>query len=122
MECERVRESARWRSGRGMYNHAGRFVDDHQVVIFVNNFDWNFFRGESRSRQNGTFNFYLVVGSSLVRGFNDAAVDQNIGVFNQSLQTGATPVFDAGGEKRIETLSGFIVGYRKRQRRILIEY
>ena len=56
-----------WRAGGRMNHHARRFVNDHQIFIFMDDLDRNFFRSNGCSRQRGEFDFYFVVRASLVK-------------------------------------------------------
>ena len=49
-----------------MDHHASRFVDDDQIVVFVNNIDRNIFGREYGGGIGAQFNFDFVVGPNFV--------------------------------------------------------
>ena len=92
-----------------MSDHACGFVHHDEVFVLIDNFDRNIFRHKVSRRQWRKFHFNRIICAELVRSFDDAPVDQDLGVFDQPLQTRAAPTFDLRREKRVEALAcGFV--------------
>jgi hypothetical protein len=102
MKGKRICQSSGLDSRGRMNDQTSRLVYHHHVFIFVNYFDGNFFGQESGRRQDSEISFNLILRLQFVRRFGGAAVDQNLAVIDQALQTRTTPALDLLGEKRIE--------------------
>ena len=88
-----------------MHNHACGFVDDDQILIFVNDFDRDIFGNKVDERQSSQLRVNLIAGAYLVRRFSGATIHDDVAIFDQSLQSGTTAGFDVCGEECVEPLS-----------------
>lgn len=110
MKSQRVGQRPGFSSCARMHNYAGRFVDDDQFVVFIDNIDGNVFGKERRCGQGRQFRFDLIGRSQFVGSFCRAPIDQHVTVFNQALKTCAAPAFNARSEERIESRSRVCFG------------
>src|SRR4030095_2972468 len=103
MESDSVGERAGRSTGGRMYYKSGRFVYDEERFIFVDNIDRNVLGCKSRGHRQAELNFNFIVGAQFVRRLRGFAVDENIFILNQTLQTCATPVVDLRRKVGVET-------------------
>jgi hypothetical protein len=92
---ERVGERARWRAGRGVYNHPGGLVDDHEVFVLEHDRERDLFGHEGGRVCRRQFDLYTVALAQLVRGFGRAPADQHVAVFDEALDARAAPALYA---------------------------
>ena len=78
------------RSGPGMNHHAGRLVDDGEVVVFVDDVEWNLFGdGAQRSTLGRTQDGNAFVAPKLERRFGGSTVQENLFIADQFLHAGS---------------------------------
>src|SRR5271165_4544590 len=98
-------------SRSGMHHHPGWFVDDREIVVFVNNIEGNVFcdcaqRCDLRIAADGD-----LLSTTQPQGrLCDRSVDQRHLLFEQLLHPGAAHVWYLGGQELIEALPGCVVG------------
>ena len=85
-----------------MHHHAGLLVDNDQVLIFVNNVDWNILGNKRFRRRRCQLNLDFIRWSNSVRGFGSLSINQDIGIFDQPMQARATPTFHSRRQKRVQ--------------------
>lgn len=110
MKSQRVGQRSGFSSSAGVHNYAGRFVEDDQVVVFIDHVDGNVFGEERRCGQGRQFRFDFIGRSQFVGSFCCAPIDQHVTIVNQALKTRAAPAFNARSEERIESRSRVCFG------------
>ena len=105
MVGDRICQSSRLDTGAGMHDHAGRFVDNGEVFVLVNNIERDIFRLKSRDRHLDQIDLDDIAIVNFVGRFHRLFVDENVFVNDQPLQTRPRPTVDALCEIGVETLA-----------------
>jgi len=104
---ERVDECAGDRSGAGVNGHAGGFIDDDDVVVFVENVERDGFGLGDDGRALGRFESDFFCAANVLRAFScGSAIDEDEAGFDEFLNAGAGEFGAAGGDKAVETRAG----------------
>ena len=102
-------------AGGGMDNQTGWFVDHNQVVVLVNDIEWDIL-SHRRGRNGGRdFNFVMLARFDPVIGvfYRDVAASRDLchaAFIDQLAQTGAAHVGAGAGQVTVQPLSGLGVG------------
>lgn len=91
-------------------NHAGRFVDDDEVVVFVEDFEGDCFRLGFEGTRGGNLDGDAVAGTDFVAGFGWLVVDERMVVFDELLEKGARAFRHLRLQEPVEPLAAFVVG------------
>ena len=103
MVCESVRECSGVDARCWVDHESGRFVDDYERIVFVNDLDWYCFGSEAGCRGCCEFDFELVVFTQFVRRLVRFAVDENVLSFGHAVQSRAAPANDSRCEKGVQS-------------------
>ncbi len=99
------------RARPGVHHHAGRLVDDGEVVVLVNDVERNVFgHGAQRRRHGIAEDSDGLAALELQRRLGRLAVDQRLLFFQQQLHAGAAGVGELRGEELVEALPGGLGG------------
>jgi hypothetical protein len=94
-------------AGAGVNHHAGRFVDDGEVLVLVDDVEGDVFGdGVEGWRLWGAFDLDGLAAVELVFGLGGFAVDADLLVFDEELDAGATDVGEGLGEVLVEAKIG----------------
>jgi hypothetical protein len=90
-------------AGSGVDHHAGGFVDDGEVLVFVEDFQRDVFGGGvERSGLRGAFNLDGFAAVEFLFGLGGVAVDADLVGFDKELDAGAGDVGERLGQVLIE--------------------
>ena len=104
---ESIGKSAFAIAGTGVHNEAGGFVDHEQVLVFEENPQRNFLRGEGRlGGFFGNFQNHGVPFAENERGFGGGAVHEGASVAYESLQPRSRKIRASGAKETVEPLPG----------------
>jgi hypothetical protein len=106
MKGQRIRQRSPSDTRGRVHDHACRFVDYHEKVIFINDLKRNVFGSKAGEGQRGQFRIDLIVRAQFIGWLRGATVDNHIAVVNQALQSRTTPGLNVFGEKGIKPLTG----------------
>jgi hypothetical protein len=88
-------------------HHAGRFVDDGEVLVLVEDIEGDVLgNGVEGSRLWGAFDLDGFAAVELLLGFGRVAVDADLASLDEKLDAGATDVGDRLGEVLVEAEVG----------------
>jgi len=97
----------RYRTRPGVDHHAGGFVDDGEVFVFVDDIERDVLgEGVERRRLWRAFDLDGLASVELLLRLGGVASDANLFVFNEELDAGAADVGDGLGEVLVEAESG----------------
>ncbi len=71
--------------GTGVHHHARRFIHHHDVVILIEDFEWQFFRLGLECRKTNGRECHCVAGTQNVRGPTRRGVDLNTVLLDPAL-------------------------------------
>jgi len=95
----------------GVDHHAGRFVDDGEVLVFVEDVEGDVFGDGVEGRGVGrAFDFDGLAAAEFMFGLGGLTVDANLSGFDEELDAGAGDVGEGLGEVLVETEIGGGVG------------
>ena len=99
------------RARAGVHHHAGRLIDDGEVVVFVDDVERNIFgHGAQRRRRGVAHDGDGFAAFELERCFRWLAIDQRLLFLQQQLYAGATGVGDLRDEVLVEALASSVSG------------
>ena len=108
---QRIDERAVMIAGAGMHDHAGRLIDDDDVLVFVNNFQINLLRlryGLDRRRHG---DFKNITWFHFIRAvIKFLAVQQQVTALDQLLEAGARIIWRMGCQHLVEAQALVAVG------------
>ena len=84
---ERVGKRPRIDSRAGMNNHACRFVDDDEIVIFKDYVERDRLGDQLDGRRFGQINFNVIANAQSIARLRDMLIDQHIAVFDCALDS-----------------------------------
>jgi hypothetical protein len=88
-------------------HHAGGFVDDREVLVFVEDVEWDVFGDGVEGRGlGGAFDLDGFAAVEFLLGLGGVAVDADLAGFDEELNAGATDVRQGLGEVEIEPKVG----------------
>lgn len=98
-----------------MDHHASGFVDDDEVIIFVDDFERDVFRnGAQRRSLRRIQDFNVLVPAETQRRFGGGVIDEDLFRGDELLNAGAAGFFEMRDEKLVETFAGVFGGDRER--------
>ena len=101
-------------TGTRVHHHSRRFVDDCQIVVFVDDVECNLLGYGAQWRQNNlSGDCNLFISTQTIRSFLDSIIHQHLALRNKLLHASATGVFDLRGQKLVEAFAGIVSRYRE---------
>jgi hypothetical protein len=85
-------------------DHSSRFVDDHDLFIFVNDVERNVFGNRVNDRGGGNLAGYLFARPEAVTGFDRFGVDPDVATADRALNRRPARLAEARGEEEVEAL------------------
>ena len=91
----------------GMHAHAGRFVDDSEVVVLVHDIEGNVFgKRLERRKLHPPRDDNILVAVQTQGWFGRDAVHQDLALLDQLLHAHAADISQLGDQPMVETLAG----------------
>src|SRR5450432_2996409 len=98
-------------SGAGVDHHAGGFVDYGDVVVFIDNVEWNVFGYGAEGRAfNGAEDFNLFSSAEVERRLGRFSIHQDFFLRDKLLDAGAAGFGEVRDQELVETLAGVLGG------------
>ena len=106
---ERIDERPRFMSGGRMHHEPGRLVDDEQILVLEDDFEWNLFAqrrgigGRGKAQPGG-----LARAEQQTRVFHRSAVDGSMASFDQPLHSRARQIRRRRRKETVEPVAAVI--------------
>ena len=99
---KRVGKRPRIDSRAGMNNHACRFVDDDEIVIFINHIERDWLCDQLSGPRFGQINFNVIAISQAIARPRDMLIDQHIAVLDSALYTSSADFREMRRDEGVE--------------------